>query len=141
LSIANAAPAAPAIDIGRLLDEGRWSGYQKFLVALTSLTIVFDGADIQVLSFAVPSLMTEWGLARPAFAPVLAASLVGMMVGGALAGMAGDRLGRKVALIGSVVLFSVFTLAVMAADGLLTLGALRFFAGVGLGGAVPNATA
>ena len=65
------------IDIGTLLDDGAWSGRQKFFILLTALTIVFDGIDNQLLGIAVPSMMREWGLPRGDFAPVLAAGLIG----------------------------------------------------------------
>jgi AAHS family 4-hydroxybenzoate transporter-like MFS transporter len=64
-----------------------------------------------------------------------------MMIGGALAGLAGDRFGRRTALLSSVALFGAMTIAIAFADGLAALGALRFVAGVGLGGALPNAAA
>jgi AAHS family 4-hydroxybenzoate transporter-like MFS transporter len=67
--------------------------------------------------------------------------MVGMMIGGAVAGMLGDRLGRRVALIGSVLVFALPTVAIAAADTLVALGVLRFLAGLGLGGALPNAAA
>src|SRR5476651_2286606 len=98
-------------DIAALLDETRWTGYQKVLVFLVALTIVFDGVDNQLLGIAVPTIMREWSVARSAFAAVLASGMVGMMVGGALAGVVGDRLGRKVALLGSMAVFGVLTLA------------------------------
>jgi AAHS family 4-hydroxybenzoate transporter-like MFS transporter len=130
-----------AVDVGQLLDEGRWSPAQKIFVLLTALAIVFDGVDNQLLGAALPSLMREWTLPRAAFAPVLAAGMIGMMVGGAVAGLIGDRLGRRTALLGSVVLFGILTLAAAAADDLVVLGVLRFLAGLGLGGAMPNAAA
>ena len=89
-------------DVGALLDEGSWSGYQKLLVAATALTIIFDGLDNQLLGAAIPSMMREWALPRPAFATVLAAALFGMMIGGFIGGWVGDRFGRRVALLGSV---------------------------------------
>src|SRR5207248_4224140 len=52
-----------------------------------------------------------------------------------------DRVGRRVALLGSVVSFGALTLLVSFAGGVTTLTALRFFAGLGLGGAMPNAAA
>jgi AAHS family 4-hydroxybenzoate transporter-like MFS transporter len=129
------------IDIGALLDEGTWSGYQKLLVLATALAIILDGFDNQLLGAAVPALMGEWNVPRAAFAPVLTSGLAGMMVGGAIGGVLGDRLGRRVALLGSVISFGVLTVLISAADSVLTLGALRFFAGLGLGGAMPNAAA
>jgi MFS transporter, AAHS family, 4-hydroxybenzoate transporter len=134
-------PETPLVDVGTLLDEGRWSGYQQTLVALTALTIIFDGADNQLLATAVPMMMRDFSVARAAFAPVIAAGLAGMMIGGAIAGFFGDRVGRKAALIGSVLVFGFATGAAAAADGVMMLGILRFVAGLGLGGAVPNAAA
>jgi AAHS family 4-hydroxybenzoate transporter-like MFS transporter len=129
------------VDIGTTLDEGRWSGYQKLLVAGTALTIILDGLDNQLLGAAVPALMREWGLPRSAFASVLATGLLGMMFGGATGGFVGDRIGRRIALLGSVVAFGVLTVLISFAGSVTTLGVLRFLAGLGLGGAMPNAAA
>jgi AAHS family 4-hydroxybenzoate transporter-like MFS transporter len=130
-----------AFDIGRVLDDGRWTPYQQRMVALTALAIIFDGADNQLLGAAVPAIMRDWQVARAAFAPVLAVGLFGMMIGGAVAGMAGDRIGRKNALIGTMLLFGAATAAAGFAQDILTLGITRFLAGIGLGGALPNAAA
>jgi AAHS family 4-hydroxybenzoate transporter-like MFS transporter len=129
------------VDVGAVLDEGAWSGYQKLLVFATALAIVLDGLDNQVLGAAIPALMREWSLARPAFASVLASGMVGMMIGGAIGGIVGDRLGRRTALLASVVSFGVLTVAASFASSVVMLGVLRFFAGLGLGGAMPNAAA
>src|SRR5881409_167477 len=100
------------VDVGAILDEAPWSGYQKLLVVGTALTIVLDGLDNQLLGAAVPALMREWSLPRPAFASVLAAGMFGMMIGGATGGFIGDRIGRRVALLGSVVAFGMLTVLV-----------------------------
>lgn len=128
------------IEIGHLLDEGRFGRYQGFVVSLVALSIVIDGIDSQLLGIAIPSIMAEWGVQRSDFSPILAAGFIGMMVGGAAAGI-GDRVGRRVALIASVLMFGVMTLGVSITTGLLALGVLRFFVGIGLQGASPNAAA
>jgi AAHS family 4-hydroxybenzoate transporter-like MFS transporter len=129
------------VDVGRLLDEGNWGGYQKWLIFLTALTIVFDGIDNQLLGVAIPSIMGEWSAPRAAFAPVVSLGYAGMMAGGALAGLAGDRYGRRSALLASMILFGIMTAAAAAAATPGQLGVLRLLAGIGLGGAIPNATA
>jgi MFS transporter, AAHS family, 4-hydroxybenzoate transporter len=129
------------VDVGRILDQGRWTAYQKWLVFLTALTIIFDGFDNQLLGVALPTIMQEWGVGRGAFAPVVSLGYLGMMIGGTLAGMAGDRFGRKVALLACMMIFGVTTLAVAAIGDVTSLGVLRLIAGVGLGGAMPNAAA
>jgi AAHS family 4-hydroxybenzoate transporter-like MFS transporter len=131
----------PSVDIGELLDGGAFTVYQRALVALTALTIIFDGADNQLLGASLPMIMREWGLPRAAFAPALAAGLFGMMIGGAVAGVFGDRAGRKRALIGSVLVFGVATALAGTATSVTLLSSLRFGAGLGLGGALPNAAA
>ncbi len=129
------------IDLSAVLDDGDWSFYQKLLVAATALTIILDGFDNQLLGGAVPSLMKEWNLPRAAFSPVLTSGFVGMVFGGFLGGYLGDRMGRRVALLSSLLVFGVLTFLIAFAGNLFTLGVLRFFAGLGLGGAMPNAAA
>lgn len=130
-----------SIDVGEVIDRGRWGRYQQWLVFLTALTVIFDGIDNQLLGVTIPAIMREWGVARTAFAPVVALGLVGMAIGGAVAGIVGDRFGRRVALLASVALFGAATLAVATAHGIAALGLLRLVAGIGLGGAIPNAAA
>ncbi|MBK5297827.1 MAG: MFS transporter, partial [Vicinamibacteria bacterium] len=133
-------PQSP-VDVGHLLDTGRWTRYQKWLVALVALTIVFDGIDNQLLGIVIPTVMREWGVPRSDFSSVVSLGYAGMMMGGAAAGLAGDRVGRQTALLGSMVVFGVMTLAAAMADSTAMLGALRLLAGIGLGGAMPNAAA
>src|SRR2546425_5242997 len=83
------------VDVGSVIDEGQWSGYQKLLILGTALTIILDGIDNQLLGNAVPALMKDWSLPRGAFTTVLALSPLGMMIGGALGGMLGDRATRQ----------------------------------------------
>jgi AAHS family 4-hydroxybenzoate transporter-like MFS transporter len=134
-------PTRPAdtIDLGPLLDDGRWTGYQKWLVLLTAITIVFDGIDNQLLGVSIPTIMKEWSVPRGAFAPVISLGLFGMMIGGAAAGVAGDRFGRRPALLGSVVVFGATTLGAAFVHDTNSLAVLRLLAGIGLGGAIPNA--
>src|ERR1051325_1816933 len=135
------ASMSSTVDVGKVLDEGRWSPYQKLLVGSAALAIIFDGLDNQLLGAAIPAMMREWALPRPAFASVLAAALLGMVFGGFVGGYLGDRIGRRRALLTSVVTFGILTILVSFASNVTMLTVLRFFAGLGLGGAMPNAAA
>ncbi len=130
-----------SLDVGRLLNDAPWGAYQRWLIFLTALTIVFDGIDNQLLGIVIPTLMREWGVGRSAFAPVVSLGYLGMMIGGAIGGLAGDRLGRRTALLASMAVFGAMTLVAVSATGPAALGWLRLLAGIGLGGAMPNATA
>lgn len=129
------------VDISQAIDGGAWGGYQKWVLLLVSLTVVFDGLDIQILGLAIPTMMKEWGATRAQFAPVVALSLIGMTVGTVFAGDIGDRFGRKAGLLGSVMVFGVLTAVSALATDVTTLTVLRFLAGMGLGGALPNSSA
>ena len=134
-------PSTAPIDVGRIIDASSWTGYQRILVLLTALAIIFDGFDNQLLGLALPSISADWRLATGAMAPVLSLGYLGMMVGGAVAGLAGDRYGRRTALVGSVLAFALATVLISLTTGLTSLAILRFLAGIGLGGAIPNAAA
>ena len=119
--------------------DDRWTRYQKWLVLLTALTVVFDGVDNQLLGVSIPTIMKEWSVPRSAFSPVVSVGLVGMMLGGGAAGIAGDRFGRRTALLSSMAVFGTTTLGIAFVHTTGSLAVLRFLAGVGLGGALPNA--
>lgn len=129
------------LDVAAVLDEARFSRYQKLLIFGIALTIILDGVDNQLLPNALPSLMREWDLPRAAFATASAAGPFGMMIGGVLGGMIGDRFGRRTALLGSVLSFAVLTLGIAFVNTIGALTVLRLLAGIGLGGAMPSATA
>jgi len=129
------------IDVGKVLDEGRWTGYQKLLVLITALAIILDGLDIQLLTHAVPAMMKEWSLPRSAFDGSLGIGGLGMLLGGLAWGWLSDRIGRRAALALSVFWFAVFTVAIAGAHDLNVLTILRFLSGLGLGGALPTSAA
>lgn len=136
---ASVAAAARSFDVGAALDDGRWMGWQKLVVALVAFAIVLDGFDNQVLGFAVPLLLKEWSVSREMFAPVFALGFVGMVLGTIVGGALGDRVGRRPMLIASVLIFGVATGCTAWAGSLTALAAFRTIAGFGLGGAMPNA--
>lgn len=131
--------ASRSYDIGTAIDDGPWSAWQKLIVALVASAIVLDGFDNQVLGFAVPVLLREWGVTREAFAPIFALGFVGMVIGTFVGGALGDRMGRRPALIMSVIIFGIATGLSATAGSIGMLGLFRAIAGFGLGGAMPNA--
>jgi AAHS family 4-hydroxybenzoate transporter-like MFS transporter len=137
-----AAPVSYGVtaDIGDILDRGAWGMFQKLVVVLAALSIVLDGFDGQLIGFAIPVLIRDWGLVRGDFAPIVTAGLVGMGLGSAFAGLLGDRFGRRRAVILSVLVFGVATACIGFSQNLATVGSLRFVAGLGIGGALPSST-
>jgi MFS family permease len=102
-------------------------------------TIALEGFDLVVLGVVIPSLLKEpsWGLNPGTTALIATVGLVGVMVGALTVGPITDLVGRRRAMIGTVVAFSVLTLACAFAPDPWTFGVLRFLAGIGLGGVLP----
>jgi MFS transporter, AAHS family, 4-hydroxybenzoate transporter len=125
----------------KTFDTESWTGYQKFVVAMVAAALMLDGLDAQLLGLAIPALMRDWGLTRADLTPVAALSLIGMATGATFGGWIGDRVGRRKGLICSVVLFGVATGLASQTHTLFAFGLLRVAAGLGLGAALPNATA
>jgi AAHS family 4-hydroxybenzoate transporter-like MFS transporter len=130
----------PAVDVGESIDQGPWTNFQKLGVLLAALAIVLDGFDGQLIGFAIPVIIQEWGVSREDFAPVVAAGLIGMGFGSALAGYVCDRFGRRPAIIGSVLLFGLATSCIGFSENLASIAAFRFLAGLGIGGALPSSS-
>lgn len=132
-------PNASDVNVQTLLNEHPFSPFQWVIFALCFFIVLLDGFDTAAIGYIAPSLIKEWGVSKPALAPVLSAALFGLAAGALLAGPLADRLGRKTVLVGSVLIFAVACLASGFAPDLTTLSALRFVTGVGLGAAMPNA--
>ena len=129
------------VRVSRLLDERGLSSFQIKLLAWSFFMVLIDGYDITAIAFAAPSLVKEWGLKPGALGPVFSASLIGILFGSAVFGWAGDRFGRKAALVWSNLVFGVFTLAAAYSTDLTQMFWLRLLAGIGIGGVIPNAVA
>src|SRR5215207_5173020 len=127
------------VDVQTFLNEHPFSGYQWTIFALCFSIVLLDGFDTAAIGYIAPSLITEWGVERPALAPVLSAALFGLAFGALSAGPLADRFGRKAVLVGSVLIFGVACLASAFSGGLTELVIWRFITGLGLGAAMPNA--
>jgi MFS transporter, AAHS family, 3-hydroxyphenylpropionic acid transporter len=107
-------------------------------VALCLLCAVLEGFDIQAMGVAAPRLVPEFGLSPSQMGLVFSISNIGLVIGAAFGGWLADRVGRKPVFIGAVATFGVFTLGVALAGNFTMLFVLRFLAGLGFGGAMPN---
>ncbi|WP_373785436.1 MFS transporter [Delftia acidovorans] len=131
--------AATGVNVQTLLNEHPFSGFQWVIFALCFLIVLLDGFDTAAIGYIAPSLIGEWGVSKPALAPVLSAALFGLAAGALFSGPLADRLGRKSVLVGSVAVFAVSCLASGFSPDIWTLAMLRFVTGLGLGAAMPNA--
>ena len=132
-------PATQSVDVQSFLNDQRFSRFQWVIFGLCFLIVLADGFDTAAIGFIAPSLIKEWGVTKPALAPVLSAALFGLAAGALSAGPLADWLGRKKLLVSAVFVFGLACLASSFSRSLDQLTTLRFLTGLGLGAAMPNA--
>jgi AAHS family 4-hydroxybenzoate transporter-like MFS transporter len=138
LSSKGALESSNIIDISQIIDiRKKIDGFVVNLLFWTFLIVLIDGFDFGAISYAAPVLIKQWHVDAKIFGGVFSAGLFGLLVGAVLFGYLGDRIGRKKAIILSMVEFAFFTLATMFCSSTSSLMWVRFIAGVGLGGANP----
>ena len=125
--------------IETVLENQRLGSLEIRVAALCTLIQMCDGYDVNSIGWAVPSLIHIWHLPPPAFTVTFLSSSIGIMVGALSSGPIGDRAGRRPLLLASLAIFGVASLASAFAGSLMMLSTLRFFTGLGIGGAFPGA--
>ncbi|MCX2975446.1 MFS transporter [Halieaceae bacterium IMCC8485] len=133
--------SSASLEMSEILENNPLGSFQKMVMLFCALVIVFDGFDVLAIAFAAPALSAALDIPREELAYVFSAGLVGMMIGALVMGPVGDKYGRRSAVIFSVIVFAVFTLLTGFVNSYDELLLLRFLTGLGLGGAMPNATA
>jgi AAHS family benzoate transporter-like MFS transporter len=129
------------IDVHRIADEAKFNGFHGLVLFWCALIIIFDGYDLAVVGIALPSIMKEMSV-DPTKAGFMASSaLFGMMFGAIFLGTIADRIGRRWAITICILLFSVFTAAAGLSKDPVMFSAMRFLAGLGIGGVMPNVVA
>jgi AAHS family 4-hydroxybenzoate transporter-like MFS transporter len=131
----------PQVQVSHFLDEHGVGSFQIKLLFWSVLIAFIDGYDIGAIAFAAPRLIADWHIAPRELGLVLSASNFGVLFGSQIFGWIGDRYGRKTALIAANILFGVLTYWASYSTNLTELSWLRFFAGLGIGGVIPNIVA
>jgi AAHS family 4-hydroxybenzoate transporter-like MFS transporter len=127
------------IDVAPLIDAQPIGAFQMRAFLLCAAVLFVDGFDVQGITYVAPAISQTWSLPRGALGPTFSAGLCGIMLGALLFAPLADRVGRRRVIIYSCVAFGIGTLVTVWVDSLASLLVLRFFTGLGLGSALPNA--
>jgi putative MFS transporter len=99
----------------------------------------FDAFDALAIAYILPVIVPLWGLNPRDVGYLIAAGFLGQLFGALFFGWVAERYGRMPALIGSIALFGILSLACAFAWDYQSLLILRVVQGFGLGGEVPVA--
>jgi len=127
------------VDVTEIMDAQKTGAFHVRIVILCALMLFLDGIDNQGIAYVAPSLIQAWHLSKGALAPVFNWGIIGVATGALVTGPLTDRFGRRPMMLGTVIWFSVLTIAVTQASNITELEVLRFLACLGLGGLVPMA--
>ena len=124
--------------VNEFVDDQKIGRFNIQLLVWSFLTMFADGFDLNSLGFAAPELTRMWGVEHSAMGPVLSANLWGIFIGAPLLGWLGDRYGRRPLIIAGTLLYGCMTLLMAFSTTMEQMIALRFIAGIGIGGIMPN---
>ena len=130
-----------AVNVNDVIDHAKFTPFHFNVVAWCLLIILFDGYDLAINGVVLPLLMDEWGLSAVQAGMLASTALAGMMFGAMIFGSLADKIGRKKVIMICIVLFSGLTAAGGFASNPTEFGILRFLAGLGIGGVMPNLVA
>ncbi|MFC7339857.1 MFS transporter [Saccharopolyspora griseoalba] len=112
----------------------------SWVVALSTIVLVFDGYDLVVYGTVLPTLLadpSQLGAITPGQAGALGSyALVGVLVGALTAGTFGDLIGRRRMMLINLAWFSVGMGATALTQDVTAFGIGRFFTGIGVGALV-----
>ena len=110
----------------------------NIVVLAAGLGFFIDTFDIFLFNVYRVSSLQELGLSGEALTRageyLLSMQMLGMMIGGVLSGVIGDKKGRVSVLFGSIVLYSIANICNGFVQDVDTYAVIRFFAGMGLAG-------
>jgi AAHS family benzoate transporter-like MFS transporter len=129
------------IDVHKLADGASFTRFHAGILAWCAIIIICDGYDLAVAGIALPSIMKDMGVTAQNAGFMVSSALFGMMFGAIFLGTVADRIGRRKAIAICLALFSIFTAAAGLTHDPYVFSAMRFLAGLGIGGVMPNVVA
>jgi MFS transporter, AAHS family, cis,cis-muconate transporter len=104
----------------------------KLVTVGVFIALMVDGMDLQMLSLALPSLMKDFGMSSVMAGALSTYTLLGMGIGGILAGWLSDRIGRVRVTWWAIVVFSVCTALIAFCETYWQIAVMRFVSGFGI---------
>ena len=113
--------------------SGITRGQRQTLVA-AALGWMLDSFDVMLYALVLTHIMRDLGMTKSTAGLLYTLTLLASGIGGVLFGFVADRIGRKKALILSILTYSVCSFGSGLSTSILMLAAFRFVLGLGMGG-------
>ena len=122
------------------LEKASLTRFHYGLLLLGSLIYGFTAMNVLLIAAVLSPIIREFGLQQQPLVSglLLSAGYLGMFVGALSCGILADRIGRKKTLLFTISTMAVFTALNSVAPDPATMALLRFLAGIGLGGSLPQ---
>lgn len=120
------------------LEIASLSRFHYGILTICSLAYALTGMGVMLISILLMPIKNEWGLSLITTGLLASAGYVGMFFGAIGCGFLTDLVGRKKTLLLTIIISSIFTGLCAVAWDVPSMAVLRFFAGIGLGGALPQ---
>ncbi|MFZ2053926.1 MAG: MFS transporter [Candidatus Aminicenantales bacterium] len=107
---------------------------QRKALISASLGWMLDGMDIMLYAMVLAHLMRDFGMSTVTAGLMGSLTLLASAAGGMFFGIIADRFGRVKALMGSILVYSIFTGACGLSRNIIQLAVFRVLLGLGMGG-------
>jgi len=107
---------------------------QRRTLIAAALGWMLDGFDVMLYATVVSYVMLDLGMSKPMAGFLNTLTLIASGMGGLIFGFIADRLGRKRALMLSILTYSVCSFASGLSTSIAMLAVFRFILGLGMGG-------
>jgi MFS family permease len=120
--------------LGAALDRIPFRRAHVLILVLVAFGALFDAIEQYNVGLASPLIAAQWELSNAEVGLLTTLTFAGMAIGSLIAGVTGDRYGRRITYMYNLVLYTVGALLAAFAPDLGWLLVARFVVGIGLGG-------
>ena len=126
--------------VDQQIENAKLSRFHYGLLALGSAIYAFTAMNVLLIAAVLTPIAKEFGITQQPLVTglLLSVGYIGMFVGALTCGALADRIGRKNTIIFTLLTMTLFTALNALAPDPVSMGVLRFIAGIGLGGALPQ---
>src|ERR1041384_8502010 len=122
--------AASPVNVTEIVDNSPFTPLHWRAFTLCMACLGMDGFGVQVLGFAAPSIIREWGISNAVLGPVFAAANFGVLLGALFISMLADRIGRRPVIVAAALFVGVMTILTGRVTSVPQLLMLRFLTGI-----------